>query len=408
MTETLITGIGVISSLGIGREAFWEQCRCARSGIRRITGFDTGGLQSNCAGCVEGFNPAAWLPPMTYRRMSRTSQMAVTASIEAVQDARLDFATLERSRVAVIMGTAYGGSSCIGEFFDGCIDEGPQGAHPFLFPETVPNAAASHIAIYHGITGPNCTLCQHDLSAEAALHYAANLIEQGHIDIALVGGSDELSRALLTCYGALGVLNDITVDATEPPVPRLQAGLVPGEGAAVLILEKSSTARTRGAQPYGILTAAVFAGAAGAPGYYAGSHAIMLQALERAVSQAAIDRSRIDQISVSANFSGALDRREYRLLTDFLKGCPRTPAIHPLKYLMGDFGGAGAVRAAALLLSMRRQERLPGLDVEILNTQGPFLPQWQQDCGAAARVSVMTSTNVGGATACLVFTAFDT
>jgi len=114
--------------------------------------------------------------------------MAVASSVEALQDSGLDINSIDRERIAVIMGTSYGSSFHIEDFYISLLEEGPRGTHPFLFPETVPNAPASHIAMYHGITGPNSTFCQNEISAENAIMYARNLLSQNLVDIALVGG----------------------------------------------------------------------------------------------------------------------------------------------------------------------------------------------------------------------------
>ena len=142
MTSISITGIGVISSVGIGRQAFWEGCCRARSGIKPVHAFDTSAYRSNVAASVADFRPAKFMSPMTYRRMSPVSRMAVAASIEAVEDSGLHLDALESDRVAIIMGTAYGSSSHVDQFYLSLLKDGPRGAQPLLFPETVPNAPA--------------------------------------------------------------------------------------------------------------------------------------------------------------------------------------------------------------------------------------------------------------------------
>ena len=117
MSEICITGIGVISSIGIGRHAFWQGCSQAQSGVRPISTFDTGSYSTNVAATVVDFKPAEFMRPMVYRRMSPVSRMAVTASIEAVADSGIDFQTLDSERVAILMGTAYGSSSHVDQFY---------------------------------------------------------------------------------------------------------------------------------------------------------------------------------------------------------------------------------------------------------------------------------------------------
>ena len=146
--------------MGVGRETFWENCRKAKNGIRKITSFDTSALGSNIAGLVEGFNPGRFMLPKIYRRMGRISRMAVAASIEAMEDSGIKLDTIDKGKIGVIVGTAYGSSSHVEDFYLSLLNDGPRGAQPFLFPETVPNAPASHIAMFHGITGPNTTFAK--------------------------------------------------------------------------------------------------------------------------------------------------------------------------------------------------------------------------------------------------------
>jgi 3-oxoacyl-(acyl-carrier-protein) synthase len=182
--------------------------------------------------------------------MGRISRMAVAASIEAVNDSGLILDTLDRERIAVIMGTAYGSSSHVEEFYLSLLENGPRGAQPFLFPETVPNAPASHIAMFHGITGPNTTFSQNEISAENAILYARDLLLQNIVDVVLVGGADELSPVLFMCYDALGALNRIKVGADQPVKPEPGRGLVLGEGAGILIMERRDFAVKRRARIY--------------------------------------------------------------------------------------------------------------------------------------------------------------
>ena len=112
MTDIAITGIGVISALGIGRERFWESCRNATSGIKKITSFETSFFKSDVAACVEGFDPKKFMPPGVSRRMGRISQMAVASSVEAVKDSGIELDTANKDRIAIVMGTAYGKQRC--------------------------------------------------------------------------------------------------------------------------------------------------------------------------------------------------------------------------------------------------------------------------------------------------------
>jgi 3-oxoacyl-[acyl-carrier-protein] synthase II len=403
MTAISITGIGVISSLGVGREAFWEGCLAARSGVRRITTFDTEPYGSNVAACVVGFKPAGFMSPMTYRRMSRISRMAVAASIEAVDDSGLCLDRMNRERVAVVMGTSYGSSSHVDGFYRSLLADGPRGAQPLLFPETVPNAPASHISIYHNILGPNATFCQNEISAETGMAYARSLLDQNVVDVVLVGGAEELSEILFGCYDAVGGLNKIRVKEGEDIQPKPGGGLILGEGAAVLIMERRESARQRGAKIYGSLAADVIAGEVSAMGHYAKDGRQMARAMVRSMEKAGIQPGDIDHVSVSANYAKELDLMEFEQIVSCLKCSDRELWVSPLKYLIGDFGAAGTTRAAAVLLSLHHQVFSPAIPVSTLRTaeEKPF--EWGSCQPGTINKALMTSTTFGGGTASIIF-----
>jgi 3-oxoacyl-[acyl-carrier-protein] synthase II len=403
MNHIAITGIGVISSLGVGREAFWVNLRKAKTGIKKIATFDTTSLRSNIAGWVKDFDPSRFMRPRIYRRMSPISRMAVASSVEAVRDSGVDLNAIDRERIAIIMGTAYGSSSHVDDFYLSLLKDGPRGAQPFLFPETVPNAPASHIAMFHGITGPNSTFCQNEISAENAILYARNLLSQDLADVALVGGADELSAVQYSCYDAVGALNKTKVKDSEPAKPKLGGGLVLGEGAGILVMERHEFALERGAKIYGTLRSGVVTGGITSIGHYEVEGEQMARAMSQAIIEAGIDPDEIDHVDVSANFSGELDRTEYDQLKKVFQDRVSKLAVTPLKYLMGDFGGAGVVRAAAILLGLHHQSPLPTVRAKILKGEPQDPLEWNIHATGKIRTALMTTSTFGGGSASLIF-----
>ena len=403
MDPISITGIGVISSIGIGRQAFWEGCCRARSGIRSISTFDTRPYSSNAAALVVDFKPAQFMAPMVYRRMSPISRMAVAASIEAVTDSGLDMKSLESERIAILLGTAYGSSSHVDQFYMSLLKDGPRGAQPMLFPETVPNAPASHIAMYHKIRGPNATFCQNEISAEIAMIYAKNLLDLDVVDVALVGGAEELSEALYACYDAVGGLNPIRVSEHEATDPIPGGGLVLGEGAAVMVMEKSHRARQRGAKVYGEMIAEAGTGDISAMGHYVTTGDSVVRTCQNAFANVRIKPADIDHINVSANYAKELDASECEQLEKLFTPAQKTLRVTPLKYLIGDFGAAGLTRAAAILLSLHHQISLPEVALSRLDASQPAPIQWETCRKKSIRHALMTSSTFGGGCTSLIF-----
>ena len=403
MSDIAITGIGLISPLGVGREVFWENLRKAKTGIKKITSFDTGPFESNVAAWVENFDPRLFLPSSIYRRMSRVSRMAVAASQQALEDSGLVLDDLGRERIGVILGTCYGGGSHVEDFYVSLLRDGPRGAQPLLFPETVPNAAASHIAMFHGITGPNSTFCQNEISAENAILYARNLLLQKAADAVLVGGADELSAIQYSCYNALGALNPVRAESDEPVRPKPGKGLILGEGAGVMVMERLDSAQKREAEIYGKLKSAVITGGRATTGHYEVEGEQMARAMNLAMEEAGMTPGDIDQIHASANYSGELDRMEYVQLKKTFPKPPDELAVTPLKYLIGDFGGAGIIRAAAILLSLFRQKPLPTVKARLLKGGPRHAFDWDLDPAGKTRSALMTTSTFGGGSSSMVF-----
>ena len=403
MEKIAVTGIGVVSALGIGQEKFRENCARSVSGITKIELFETKGFRANIGGWVKDFDPKAFMPSSVYRRMSRISRMAVAASIEAIADSGLALERMDRDRCAVVMGTADGPSSQVDSFFSSLLENGPRGTQPFFFPETVPNAPASHIGMFHGITGPNTTFCQNMISAEQAMCYGRDLILMGQADRVVVGGADELSAAQFACYDAIGALSRVRVNGQQPDPLSFGSGMVLGEGAGVLIFERLDAALSRGAKIYGLLSAAVTTGGRAEMGHYEADGTQMGRAMTLALTEADLSPDDISQLNVSANYTQELGRMEYGQLKTLFSPYHDPLRVSPLKYLMGDFGGAGAIRAAASLISLYRQESLPSIPAMVLSSPNGFRPAWSVPNEQEINAAMMTSATFGGAGSCLIF-----
>ncbi len=401
MTSIAITGMGIISALGIGKENFWKHIQAAKSGIKEITAFDTDSLKSNIAAYIDDFDPRAFLSPGTYRRMSRVSQMSVAASIEALADSGLDLSQTDRERIAVIMGTGYGSSEHVENFYKSFLSDGPRGAQPLFFPETVPNAPASHIAIFHQITGPNTTFCHNELSAENALAYGNNLLMTGQADTVLVGGADEFTEILQTCYNVF--LNDTRTDGKEPVHPKPGKGIVLGEGAGILVMETREQALKRNAKIYGLMASGVISGGISRVGHYEADGKQMGHTMAAALHQADVSPEQVDQINISAHYLAELGPMEFKQVTRLFQKKDQPLRVSPLKYLMGSFGGAGILRAAATLLSIYYQRPLPVINAEELMPDTKNNINWQISKKQKINTALMTSSTFGGGTASLVF-----
>ena len=227
---------------------------------------------------------------------------------------------------------------------------------------------------------------------------------QNVVDVALVGGADELSPIQYHCYDDLGALNEIKVGDDELIVPKRGGGLILGEGAGVLVMERLDFALERGAEIYGRLRSGVITGGTAPIGHYEAEGRQMGRAMSLAMEAAGLDADEIDQIHVSANFSRELDCMEYHQLQRIVQKDGRELRVTPLKYLTGDFGGAGALRAVAILLSLHNELPVPTVKAEILSGGSEDTLKWEFDQKEKPRTALMTTSTFGGGSASLIFT----
>jgi 3-oxoacyl-[acyl-carrier-protein] synthase II len=401
MDEIVITGIGIISACGIGREAFWQNCLRGSTGIAPIESFDTSAYHSHLGAEARDFNPKDFMPPLKYRRLSRVSRLAVAASIEALQDSALVMTPQSAPSIGVLMGTGYGSTSQTDDFFVGMLKEGPEGANPSLFPDTVPNAPASQVSIYHGVKGPNTTFSHNEVSGEQAMAYACRLLREGRTEALLVGSVDEMSAVLFHSYARLHALSPRGAhEEGMRPFDRRRNGRVLGEGAGTLVLEKKTRARERGAKIYGSLVAGVSTGAPVRIAQYEAGAEQMARTMKGVLRAAGVSPSQVDYICAAANSTQELDRAEALAIRKVFRQAGSIP-VSSLHGHIGDFCGSGTLRAAALLLSMR--------DGKIPPTLGLKDPEFDLDHimdqprGKQIQYAVLNGFSFGGANVCLLF-----
>ena len=205
-----------------------------------ITAWTTAGLRR--AFLVKPFRPASVVPGLKTRRLDRLSAWALVASSLALQDARIDLGQVDRSRVAVVFGTGFGCAELTEAFYQSAAANGWGGTDPSPFPEGLANAPASHVALWHGLRGPNISVGSKGIAGESALIQAASLLRHGQADLAIVLAGDTLTRAMYEWYEAAGRLSRACYDA-EPMAA--DDGFVPSEGVAALLLERAGQREAR-------------------------------------------------------------------------------------------------------------------------------------------------------------------
>lgn len=399
----IITGLGMLNALGIGKSTFWHELLKANSGIAPIRGFDTSKYASNLGAEIENFNPKDFMEPRFYRRLSRQSRLAVAASIEAIKDSDLEITDLNRNRIGVVFGTAFGSTEQTDAFFVSLLEHGPQAAEPILFPDTVPNAPASHVAMYHGLHGPNSTFCQNHLSGECALAYGISLLEQDQADVVLVGGVDELSSILFHSLNSVRALKPLhRQEKLQPSQFPTGRGFIPGEGATCMVLERADLAKRREKKSYGAVLSLTLTSGAVAQAHYEVDGRAMAEGMRDALMEAKIEVEEVGVIGLAANGVDELEKAEAEALEQvFGQKWNQIPRLI-LRYFVGEFGSGGLLNAATVLLSLHEGTIPPA--VQGLELTGPFgkaqrfAPAREESLVAGM---AMGST-FGGGSACIV------
>ncbi len=363
MTDSVVvTGLGFVSPLGTGAEEVWKNWCSGESGVRRLRdddprlarGVDPIALPDvGRAGWVRGFQPKEHIRSSHLRRMDWCSRMFVACATQAAHDAGLALGSdQDQVRTALVVGSCFGNQRETQKYMERVLRRGPSAGQPILFPNLVLNAAGGYAAIELSIRGPNLTVSEHEASGEIAVTTAVDLLRAGMCDRVVVGGADEFGSVYL---GALRERRLLHADST-PGQARSNARrgrIVPGEGAAALVLESERSAHARGRRPYGAIGEAQSAAVEASP-YGAGNPEREATRISEMVGPA----------TVSAVLGGADGSAPRDDLDRALLDCLSDRQAHPPSYvrldgLVGSWPSRGAFAIGLASLAAGHQE-LPG------------------------------------------------
>jgi 3-oxoacyl-[acyl-carrier-protein] synthase II len=355
LPRVVVTGLGVVSPLGT-LPRFWDELRAGANGFVPIDWFDVGATPPATAARVRDWQPKDHIKPAALRRMDRFSQMVVGACRMALADARLELTPARAEETGVVIGAAYGNLSETEAFLRGLIVKGPALANPMLFPNLVLNASAGYVAIELGLRGPNFTVCRNETSGEAAVALAYDTIVCGHADVVIAGGGDEVSPVLFHVNKDLGALSPgrrgHPGHEWSSPFDRDRNGMILGEGAAMLVLEREEHARGRGAVPYAQLAGYATCTVPSKPHLWPHPSAAAPRAMA-AQLRALRGADEIDAIVSCANSTRDLDAFEAAHLAGILGESAGRAVVTSVKGAVGEFGGSGALGTAVAALALR-------------------------------------------------------
>lgn len=364
----VITGIGVVTPIGIGNADFVKGLKEGKSGISVIEHFDITNFSTKISGYIKDFNPENFIDKKKVRRMARFTKLGVAAATFAVEDSGIDFSKEDLSRIGVITGTGMGGLDIIEEEEATLLSKGPRKVSPFLIPMIISNMLPGEIAIRYGITGPNYAVTSACASANHAMGDAFRTLQNGDADIVITGGAEgvitPLGLAGFCSMKALSQRNDEPQKASRP-FDKMRDGFVMGEGAGIIILETLEHALARNAKIY-----AEFAGyGASDDGYHMtapdpeGKGAIL--AMEKAIADAGISKDEVDYINAHGTSTSMNDKTEsFAIKRVFGERAYKIP-VSSTKSMTGHLlGAASGVELAATVLTMNEGFIHPTINYE--------------------------------------------
>jgi 3-oxoacyl-[acyl-carrier-protein] synthase II len=354
--RVVVTGIGVLSPIGTGKEAFWDGLRTGQSGFRAATLFDTAPFVSGTAGEIAGFDPVAILGKKGIRDLDRSTRLLCSAASLALNDSGLTVTEANTRQTGVSIGATFGSLHSISQFDRSALLEGPRFVNPSHFPNTVINSPASQVSIRFRIKGFNSTISTGFCAGLDALAYGAQFIRLGRADTVLAGGVEELCEETFRLFHAMGMLSG--KDGSEPvscPFDARRNGFLLSEGAAVLVLEREVHARERGATILGVLAGSGNSYEPDAISLFDRPGRGLSRAIVQALDEAGLRPDDIDHISACANSTPGLDRMETAVIKDLFRDHARRLPVSSIKSMIGEtFSASGAFAAAAALGSIRR------------------------------------------------------
>ncbi|MCU1320465.1 MAG: 3-oxoacyl-(acyl-carrier-protein) synthase 2 [Acidobacteriaceae bacterium] len=407
----VVTGVGLISPVGIGTEPTWQAIQQGQSGIAPITLFDATDYSARIAGEVKNFSPEDFVDRKDIKKTGRFIQFALAAAHFAMEQAGLTVTPEIAERVGVYVGSGIGAFEVIEREHAKLMSAGPNRVSPFFITATIANLAAGQISIRYGATGPNLTVATACTTGAHAIGEAFRVLERGDADVMICGGSEAavtpLSVAGFASMRALSVRNDDPATASRP-WDQDRDGFVVGEGAGILILEERSHALNRGAE---ILAELV--------GYAANSDAFHTNAppedgrgvrrvMQLALQDAGLEPNTIDYLNAHATSTPLGDRAEATAIAAVFGPHTEHLLVSSTKSMTGHLlGGAGSLEGGLTVLALRDQVAPPATNIKVVDPACTFHLVQGKAYAAPLRYAMTNSFGFGGTNASLIFKSVD-
>jgi len=409
--RVVVTGIGIVSSLGIGTEANWQALLAATSGVGTITKFDASAFATQIAGEVRGFDPLRFIEKKDVKKMDVFIQYAIAASQFAMDDASLQITPELAPNAGVFIASGIGGFTTIEREHKALLEGGPRKISPFFIPSAIINLAAGQVSIRFGARGPNSATCTACSASAHAIGDAFELIKRGAADVMIAGGSEAAITPM--GIGGFGALRALSTRNDEPakasrPFDRDRDGFIVGEGAGVLILEEYELAKARGARIYAELV-----------GYGMSADAYHITApsedgdgafrvMTEAIQSAGIETTDVDYINAHGTSTPQGDALETLAINRCFGDHARELAVSSTKSMTGHLlGAAGGLEAGITVLAVYHQIAPPtiNLDHPDDNCNLDYVPHHSRPLPMTYALS--NSFGFGGTNAALLFKRYE-
>jgi len=365
--RVVITGIGILSPVGIGLELNWSNILAGRSGIRTISLFDATGYPSTVAGEVPDFDATQFLSPKEAKKMDRFIQLGMAAGIEAVKDSGLEITDENAERIGVHIGSGIGGIGTIEQTMQTIMEKGPRRVSPFYVPSAIINMISGNLSIMFNMKGPNLSMVTACSTATHAIGDAGRLIEYGDADVMVAGGAEApITPTALAGFGnakALTGRNDDPAGASRP-WDRDRDGFVIGEGAGVVVLEEFEHAKARGAKIYAELAGFGLSGDA----YHMTSPSEggegASRCMNNALRNAGINADQVDYVNAHGTSTQLGDLAETKAVKRTFGDKAGSVAVSSTKSMTGHLlGAAGGIEAIYTAMAIKHQVAPPTINL---------------------------------------------
>lgn len=401
MKRVVVTGMGVISAVGLNQKEFWHALQRGCGGIGPIESVDVSHLRFKNGAEVRGYNPAAEFPPDNLKLMDRSTQFAVMATAEAVAQAGVEWTPELREKAAIVTGSCMAGQSVAEAGYRDLFQSGRNRVHPLTIPLAMNNASASHISMRYGIQGPAYTVSTSCSSSAHAIGQAFWMVRSGKAPLAIAGGSE--APFVLGGLKAWEAMRVVSKDTCRP-FSADRSGLVLGEGAAMLVLEPLESALARGAHPPAEIVGFGMSSDAGHitnPSRDGAVHAMRL-----ALEDAGLDAEEIGYINAHGTATIENDRTESAAIRCVFGAHANRLPVSSTKSMHGHaLGAAGALEAVATVLALKHGILPPTINFKLPDPECDL--DVVPNCARKSPVEVCLSNSFafGGLNAVLAFRA---